>query len=103
MINQEGPATSHKATLKEVKSFLKEPNNDAPVILAVVDSDEDSIYKLFLEANNDVRDDYSFGHTFAKDAKKHFGLKTSAILVIHPEHLRSKHESKFHVFKVNMI
>ena len=100
MINQEGPATKHKATMKDVKLFLKEPNNDAPVILAVVENEEDPIYKLFLETNNNVRDDYSFGHTFAEEAKKYFGLKKSAILLVQPEHLQSKHEPKQHVFKV---
>ena len=100
MINQEGPATKHKVTMRDVKNFLKEPNNDAPVILAVVDSEEDPLFKLFLEANNDVRDDYLFGHTFAKETKKYFGLKKSAILLVQPEYLQSKHEPKHHTFMV---
>jgi len=99
LVNQEGQPTKHKATLKDVKKFLKEPNNDSPHIIAVADNEEDPIFKLFIEANNDVRDEYSFGHTFAKDAKKHFGLKKSGILLVHPEHLQSKYESKQHVFK----
>ncbi|XP_066932342.1 protein disulfide-isomerase A4-like [Clytia hemisphaerica] len=99
LINQEGEATKLKATMKEVKNFIKDPNNNDPVILAVADNAEDPIYKLFVEANNDVRDDYSFGHTFAKEAKKYFGLKKSAILLIQPDHLRSKHEAKQHVYQ----
>ena len=86
--------------MKDVKKFLKEPNNDSPHIIAVADNEEDPIFKLFIEANNDVRDEYSFGHTFAKDAKKYFGIKKSAIILVHPEHLQSKYESKQHVFKV---
>ena len=87
--------------MKDLKNFLKEPNNDSPHIIAVADSEEDPIFKLFVEANNDVRDEYSFGHTFAKDAKKYFGLKKSAILLVQPEHLQSKYEKKQHVFKVS--
>lgn len=99
LINKVGPPTTLKKTLRDVKNFVKDSNNDDAVILAVVDNEEDPMYKLYVEANNDVRDDYSFGHTFAKDAKKYFQLKESAILLIQPEHLQSKYEPAKFIFK----
>lgn len=103
MIGQEGDPTELKATLKDVKNFIKKPDYDDPAILAVVKSKDDPIYQLFINANNDIREDFDFGHTFSEDVRKHFGLKNSAILIIHPEHIRTKHEPKFHKFDVKMI
>lgn len=103
MINQEGDPTELKATLKDVKNFLKKPDYDDVSILAVVKSKDDPIYQLYVNANNDIREDYDFGHTFSEDVWKHFGLKKSAVLLIHAEHIRTKHEPKFHKFDVSIL
>lgn len=103
IITREGDATELVETLKDVKKFIKKPNHDDPVILAVVESKEDPIYKLYASANNEIREDFSFGHTFSEDVRKYFNLKKSAILLIHVEHIRTKHEPKFHKFDVSLF
>ena len=102
MISQAGDPTKLYETLADVKKFLKS-NLDEPVILGVFESKEDPLFKLYIDSNNAVRDDYVFGHTFASDAKPYFGLKVSSILIAHPEYLLTQHEPKYQLFDVSYI
>jgi len=97
MNNQAGLPTKLQESLAIVKKFMKS-NLDEPVFLGVFDNEEDEFFKLFVEANNDLRDDYVFGHTFDAAVKTFFKLKQSAIVIIHPEHLVSKHEKRYQMF-----
>ncbi|XP_047136249.1 protein disulfide-isomerase A4 [Hydra vulgaris] len=97
MLNQAGDPTKLYETMTDVKKFLKS-NLDEPVILGVFDSKDDPLYKLYIDSNNAVRDDYVFGHTFAADAKHYFGLKVSSIIIAHPEYLLTQYEPKYRAF-----
>ena len=99
MEGQVGPSSKLKQTLKDVKDFLKGATDDL-VILGIFKDESDPLFVIFLAANNDLRDEYSFGHTFDKKAMGHFNIKESSILVIHPRHLVSQYEPKYHIFKV---
>ena len=99
MIGQAGLPTDLQASLNVVKKFIKS-NFDEPVMLGVFDNEEDAMFKLFIEANNEIRDEYRFGHTFDPAVKKFFKLDQSAIMVIHPEHLVSKYEKRYQIYKV---
>ena len=99
MEGQVGPSSKLKPTLKDVKDFVKDATDDL-VIVGIFKDETDPLFVTFLEANNDLRDDYSFGHTFDKKAMSHFGVKESSILVVHPHHLVSQYEPKYQVFKV---
>jgi len=98
MERQAGPPSREIHTLKGVKDFMKS-NFDEPVILGVFQDENDPMLKLYYEANQELRDDYSFGHTFEKEVKKLFGVEGSAIVVVHPVHLRSEYEPKYRIFK----
>ena len=100
MDGQVGPSSKLKPTLREVKEFMKQTIDDF-VVLGVFSDENDPLYTTYLEANNDLRDDYVFGHTFDGKAKKHFSIKESSIIIIHPSHLVSKYEPKYQIFKVN--
>ena len=100
MEGQVGPSSKLQQSLKEVKKFMKEATEDF-VVLGVFKDETDPMYVTFLEANNDLRDDYVFGHTFDQKAKSLLGVKESCILVIHPSHLISSYEPKFREFKVS--
>lgn len=103
MINHAGDPTTLYSTLKSVKDFMKS-NLDEPVFLGVFDDESDPLYKLFLEANDEIRDEYKFGHTFSKDVKKMFALKKdSAIVVVHPEYLVSNYENRYQFYTVSSI
>ena len=99
MEGQVGPSSKLKPTLREVKEFVKDATDDL-VILGIFKDESDPLFVTFLEANNDLRDEYSFGHTFDKKTMSHFGVKESSILVVHPRHLVSQYEPKYQVFKV---
>ena len=99
MENQFGPSSKLKPTLKDVKDFTKDATDDL-LILGVFKGEDDPLYVTFLEANNDLREEYTFGHTFDKQAMGYFGLKESSVIVVHPRHLVSQYEPKYPAFKV---
>ena len=98
MKNQVGPSSKLLSSHKAVKDFLKDV--DDLVILGFFENDADKLLETYYEANNDLRDDYKFIHTFDPAAKKQFGIKKSSIILMHPEKFQSKYEPKHHVFKV---
>ena len=99
MENQFGPSSKLKPTLKDVKEFVKDATDDL-LILGVFKDENDPLFVTFLDANNDLREEYTFGHTFDKQAMAFFHLKESSIIVVHPRHLVSQYEPKYPVFKV---
>lgn len=101
MEGQVGPSSKLKQTMKAVKDFVKGAHDDL-VILGIFKDENDPLFLTYLEANNDLRDEYSFGHTFDPKAMGHFGIKESSILIIHPHHLVSQYEPKHHIFKVGL-
>jgi len=98
MENQFGPSSKLKPTLKDVKEFVKDATDDL-LILGVFKDENDPLFVTFLDANNDLREEYTFGHTFDKQAMAFFHLKESSIIVVHPRHLVSQYEPKYPVFK----
>ena len=98
MRGQVGPSSKIMSSLKAVTDFMKERND--LVIVGFFEDENDKLLEQYLEANNDIRDDYAFAHTFDAAAKKHFGITKSSIVLFHPERFRSKFEDKQIVFKV---
>ena len=98
MRSQVGPSSKIKSSLKAVTDFMKE--RDDVVIMGFFKDESDSLLEQYLEANNDIRDDYNFAHTFDAAAKKHFGITESSIVMFQPEKFKSKYEDKHILFKV---
>lgn len=98
MRGQVGPSSKEMSSLKAVTDFMKE--RDELVIVGFFKDENDKLLEKYLEANDDIRDDYPFAHTFDAAAKKHFGITKSSIVLFHPERFRSKFEDKHIVFKV---
>ena len=101
MQGQVGPSSKLISSLKAVLDFMKE--RDDLVIVGFFADENDKLLEKYLEANNDLRDEYSFSHTFDAAAKKHFGVTKSSIVLFHPEKFRSKYEDPHIVFKVNFL
>ncbi|XP_046846984.1 protein disulfide-isomerase A4-like isoform X2 [Xenia sp. Carnegie-2017] len=97
MQRQVGPSSKLLPTKKAVMTFVKEW--DDVVIMGFFDNEDDKMLTDYLEANNDIRDEYRFGHTFDVDARKAFGFNKNTIALIQPENFRSKYEEKYVVFK----
>ena len=102
MEGQVGLSSKIKPTIREVKEFLKQAIDDV-VILGLFKDEDDPLFKTFIEANNDIREEYFFGHTFDKKVKDFLGVKESSVLVVHPSHLISEHEPKHHAYTVNIF
>lgn len=98
MRGQVGPSSKEMSSLKAVTDFMKE--RDELVIVGFFTDENDKLLEKYLEANDDIRDDYPFSHTFDAAAKKHFGITKSSIVLFHPEKFGSKFEDKHIVFKV---
>ena len=97
MQGQVGPSSKLLQTKKAVMDFVK--GWDDVVIMGFFENENDEMLSQYLEANNDIRDDYRFGHTFDLEARKSFGFQKNTITLIQPEKFRSKYEDKFIVFK----
>ncbi|EDO32930.1 predicted protein [Nematostella vectensis] len=97
MRSQVGPSSRILSSLKAVQDFMKE--KDDVTIMGFFDGEDDKMLESYLEANNDVRDDYPFAHTFDAAAKKHFGIKKSSIVLFQPERFLSKYEPKHFVYE----
>ena len=100
MRGQVGPSSKILSSLKAVTDFMKE--RDEEVIVGFFENESDKLLEQYLEANNDIRDDYAFAHTFDPAAKKYFGIKGSSVVLFHPERFRSKFEDKQILFKVRI-
>ena len=100
MRSQVGPSSKLLSNPKAVTDFIKQTGD--LVILGLFDNDKEPLYETYLEANNDLRNEHSFGHTFDAAAKKRYGVHQSSIIMIHPEKFHSKYEDTFVLFKVCM-
>jgi protein disulfide-isomerase A4 len=101
MIRHSGDATTLYDSYKSVKEFMVS-NGDGAVFLGVFKDAEDPLYKLFIEANDELREDYKFGHTFNAKVKDTFGLKgESAIVVCHPDYMISNYEKRYQFYTDN--
>ena len=98
MQGQVGPSSKLLHTKKAVMDFVKDWED--VVIMGFFENENDEMLSQYLEANNDIRDEYRFGHTFDIDARKYFGFTKNTIALIQPEKFRSRYEDKYVVFKV---
>ena len=101
MRGQIGPSSNEMSSLKVLTDFMKV--RDELVIVGFFTDENDKLLEKYLEANDDIRNNYPFAHTFDATAKKHFGITKSSIVLFHPENFRSKFEDKHIVFKVREI
>ncbi|XP_028412228.1 protein disulfide-isomerase A4-like [Dendronephthya gigantea] len=97
MQNQVGPSSKLLHSKKAVVDFVKEW--DDVVIMGFFENENDEMLNQYLEANNDIRDDYRFGHTFDLHSRELFGFEKNTIALIQPEKFRSKYEDKYIAFK----
>ncbi|KAK3739455.1 hypothetical protein QZH41_017293 [Actinostola sp. cb2023] len=97
MRKQVGPSSRLLSSLKVVLHLMKE--KDDVTIIGFFDNQDDKLLEQYLAANNDIRDDYTFAHTFDSAAKQHYGIKKSSIVLFQPARFQSKYEPKYFVFE----
>ena len=58
--------------------------------------------QYFLFAANDIRDDYTFFHTFDASVRDHFKVNVNSVVVFQAERFFTKYESKRQVLEVKV-
>ena len=56
----------------------------------------------YLFPANDIRDDYTFLHTFDAGARDHFKVNVNSVVVLQAERFYTKYESKRSVYEVKV-
>ncbi|XP_048859390.1 protein disulfide-isomerase A4-like [Brienomyrus brachyistius] len=98
MSDQSGPPSKPVQTLKQVQEFIKD--GDDVVIVGVFASDQDSAYETYLEACNNLRDDFKFLHTFNSDVAKFLKSSSGQVVMMQPEKFHSKYEKKSNILTI---
>jgi len=89
MIKQSGNASQLKATAKAARDTIS--NYDISVV-GYFENENVPLYKTYMDVANNLRDDYNFYHTFAKDSD----IQENSIAVFLPSYLISKYEPKWY-------
>nr|XP_023648626.1 protein disulfide-isomerase A4 [Paramormyrops kingsleyae] len=98
MSDQAGPPSKPVQTLKQVQEFIKD--GDDVVIVGVFASDQDSAYETYLEACNNLRDDFKFLHTFNSDVAKFLKSSSGQVVMMQPEKFHSKYEKMSNILTI---
>ncbi|XP_023648626.2 protein disulfide-isomerase A4 [Paramormyrops kingsleyae] len=98
MSDQAGPPSKPVQTLKQVQEFIKD--GDDVVIVGVFASDQDSAYETYLEACNNLRDDFKFIHTFNSDVAKFLKSSSGQVVMMQPEKFHSKYEKMSNILTI---
>ncbi|XP_029641000.1 protein disulfide-isomerase A4 isoform X1 [Octopus sinensis] len=94
MISQQGGASKLQASAKELQKYMKE---DDITIVGFFNSLDAPLMSSYLDAANEVRDDYKFAHVLDKDVTKSYDLVANSIVVFVPERFQTEYEPKKHV------
>ncbi|XP_033639191.1 protein disulfide-isomerase A4-like [Asterias rubens] len=96
MRKQAGDSSKLLASAKDLKNFLQEGQDDVRIV-GFFKTEEEGMYKTYLNAGNDLREDYSFGHTFDHQLMNKYKVNPNSIVLFIPERFQSKFEPKKHV------
>ncbi|XP_022080080.1 protein disulfide-isomerase A4-like [Acanthaster planci] len=96
MRKQAGDSSEHLTSSRALKQFLE--FQDDISIVGFFKTEEENLYKAYLEAGNDLREDYRFGHTFDHQLMNQYKVNPNSIVIFMPERFQSKYEPKRHVF-----
>ncbi|OWF40778.1 protein disulfide-isomerase A4-like [Mizuhopecten yessoensis] len=98
MMKQQGEASKLKHTKKEVKHYMLE---DQVTIMGFFDNMFDPLLRVYMDAANDLREDFTFGHSVSKDVGNSYKVNPKSVVVFTPEKFYTKYEPKWHIF--NMV
>lgn len=98
MSEQAGPPSKPVQAVKQVQELMKD--GDDAVILGVFSSEQDAAYETYMEACNNLREDFHFLHTFSSDVAKLVKASPGQVVMVQPEKFRSKYEPASHTFTV---
>ncbi|XP_029445335.1 protein disulfide-isomerase A4 [Rhinatrema bivittatum] len=94
MTDQAGPPSKQIQALKQVQESLKD--GDDVIIIGVFSGEHDPAYQLYQDAANNLREDYTFHHTFSSEITNFLKASPGQLVVMQPEKFQSKYEPKKH-------
>jgi len=100
MKGQVGLPSKEQRTARAIKEKL-DPNR--PSLVGFFKDEEDPVYKTYIEAGHDMRDDWTMVHSFDAAVAKAFGALQGSVVLIHPENVRSKFEPKMFMFSTGSV
>ncbi|XP_014667681.1 PREDICTED: protein disulfide-isomerase A4-like [Priapulus caudatus] len=98
MAAQAGFSSHLLNTTKDVHEYML---HDDITIIGFFSGPSEHLFTTYLEAGNDLRDDYRFGHTFNHEVAQHYKAEPETIVLFYPEHMHSSYEPHRHVFREN--
>ncbi|XP_022309872.2 protein disulfide-isomerase A4-like [Crassostrea virginica] len=100
MIMQQGEASKLKLSMRDVKSSMKV---DEPFIMGFFDNLNDPKVRIYMDAANTMREEFSFGHTFDPAISDAYKTNPGTVLVFTPERYYTKFEPKWHIMKLDDV
>ncbi|XP_060073857.1 protein disulfide-isomerase A4-like [Ylistrum balloti] len=97
MIKQQGEASKLKHTTKEVRHYMLK---DQITIMGFFDNINDPLLRVYMDAANDLREDFTFGHSVSKDVREEYKVNPKSVVVFIPARFYTKYEPKWHIFKM---
>ncbi|CAH1788364.1 unnamed protein product [Owenia fusiformis] len=92
MLKQSGEASKELKSTKEIKGNMEVTD---VTIVGFFENADDKLYLTYQEAANDMREDFSFYHTFDASARDAYKTNAGSIVVFLPERFQSKYEQKW--------
>lgn len=100
MTGQTGLPSKEQSSVRAIKEGM---DSQRPTLVGFFKDDQDPVYKTYIEAGHDMRDDWKMFHTFSSSVASAFGAVQGSVALFHPENLRSKFEPKMLAFSVGDV
>ncbi|XP_062572730.1 protein disulfide-isomerase A4-like, partial [Saccostrea cucullata] len=100
LIKQQGEASKLKLSVKDVKSSMK-PSEI--FVMGFFDNLNDPKLRIYMDAANTMREEFSFGHTLDPSIADAFKTNPGTVLVFNPERFYTKYEPKWHIMKLDDV
>jgi len=100
MKGQTGLPSKEQKSARAIKEGM---NSERPTLIGFFKDDQDSLYKTYIEAGHDMRDDWTMFHSYSSAIASSFGAIQGSIVLLHPENLRSKYEPKMYAFSTGSV
>ncbi|KAL3831563.1 hypothetical protein ACJMK2_023302 [Sinanodonta woodiana] len=92
MISQSGEASKMQVSLKDLQQYMAE---DAVTIIGFFDNLNDPRLRVYMDAANDLRDDFKFGHTLLPEALSTYKVNPGSVVVFSAPRFFTKYEPKW--------
>ncbi|XP_046335871.2 protein disulfide-isomerase A4-like [Haliotis rufescens] len=94
MIQHQGEAAKELESDKAVRNYM---SDDDISIIAFFSSKDDPRLQMYMDAANDMRDDFNFAFTLSSEARNRYKVNPGSVVVFNAERYYTKFEPKWHI------